>query len=395
MTQQKVASPEEKLEEAAKAVELHKIHEDDFFKTLGNSTEFDILCNGIDTKVGLNHKEAKKLCTDLVHRLEKLSKDNPPKQNDYCSYLRFWLYEKIGEIHTDKSGNIDNVPFFKYLIEPWKKMNSEKLKSKCAPEELKGVKLSELKNRIFSYIYFKNLEKIKTISPSKNQDNCTKSKSFRRHNRIKSSSSRSKFIEFVNCCNYVTCSKYNQSNNSVNSSYNHKHSKNNKCSHYNKYGNYKFIKSTKLMFIEFVNCCNYVTCSKYNQSNNSVNSSYNHKHSKNNKCSHYNKYGNYKFIKSTKLMVFVRFIFFTKITNFYKYIEYNSFNKASYYNRYIKCKRFGGYSNHKFTKGNRFNKFNRSRGIKTSIGCRRRTWKIFEFPVAKKPWVRSTNSNIK
>ncbi|EDL42724.1 variable surface protein Vir12-related [Plasmodium vivax] len=53
-------------------------------------------------------------------------------------------------------------------------MNSEKLKSKCAPEELKGVKLSELKNRIFSYIYFKNLEKIKTISPSKNQDNCTK-----------------------------------------------------------------------------------------------------------------------------------------------------------------------------------------------------------------------------
>ncbi|KMZ87238.1 hypothetical protein PVBG_04023 [Plasmodium vivax Brazil I] len=53
-------------------------------------------------------------------------------------------------------------------------MNSGKLKSKCAPEELKGVKLSELKNRIFSYIYFKNLEKIKTISTSKNKDDCTK-----------------------------------------------------------------------------------------------------------------------------------------------------------------------------------------------------------------------------
>ncbi|KMZ89843.1 hypothetical protein PVMG_06176 [Plasmodium vivax Mauritania I] len=174
MTKPKTASPDEKLEEAAKAVELHKIHEEDFFKTLGKSTEFDNLCNEIDTKVGLKHEEAKKVCIDLVHRLEKLSNDNPPKHNEYCSYLRYWLYEKICEIHADKSGNIDNVFFFKNLIEAWKKMNSEKLKNKCAPEELKGVKLSELKNRIFSYIYFKNLEKIKTISPSKNQDNCTK-----------------------------------------------------------------------------------------------------------------------------------------------------------------------------------------------------------------------------
>ncbi|KMZ81696.1 hypothetical protein PVIIG_05754 [Plasmodium vivax India VII] len=229
-----------KKEEAAKAVELHKIHEDDFFKTLGNSTEFDILCNGIDTKVGLNHKEAKKLCTDLVHRLEKLSKDNPSKHNDYCSYLRYWLYEKIGEIHTDKSANVDKVPFFKHLIEAWGNMNNGKLKSKCLPDKLTPpVKLSELKNRIFSYIYFKNLEKIKAISTSKNKDNCTKyltylesfkpvherrSKSFRKCNRTKSFSSCNKFIEFVNCCNYIACSKYNKSNNSVNSSNNHKHS---------------------------------------------------------------------------------------------------------------------------------------------------------------------------
>ncbi|SCO72502.1 Plasmodium vivax Vir protein, putative [Plasmodium vivax] len=173
MTQQKAASPEEKLEEAAKAVGLHKIHEEEFFKNPGNSTEFDKLCNEIDDK-GIPKSKAKELCIDLVHRLEKLSKENTRKQSDYCSYLRFWLYEKIGEIHTDKSGNIDNVPFFKHLIGAWKKMNSEKLKSKCAPEELKGVKLSELKNRIFSYIYFKNLEKIKTISTSKNKDDCTK-----------------------------------------------------------------------------------------------------------------------------------------------------------------------------------------------------------------------------
>ncbi|KMZ96187.1 hypothetical protein PVNG_05848 [Plasmodium vivax North Korean] len=175
MTKQKAPLPEGKLEEAANAVGLHKIHEEEFFKTPAKSTEFDDLCNGIDIKVGSKHKEAKELCINLVHRLEKLSKDNPPKHNEYCSYLRYWLYEKIGEIHEDKSANVDKVPFFKHLIEAWGKMNSGKLQSKCLPDKLTTpVKLSELKNRIFSYIYFKNLEKIKTISTSENQDNCTK-----------------------------------------------------------------------------------------------------------------------------------------------------------------------------------------------------------------------------
>ncbi|KMZ94310.1 hypothetical protein PVMG_02535, partial [Plasmodium vivax Mauritania I] len=313
MTKKVTTSPEEKLEEAAKAVELHKIHEDDFFKTLGNSTEFDILCNGIDTKVGLNHKEAKQLCIDLVRRLEKLSKDNTSKYNDYCSYLRYWLYEKVGDIHTDKSVNVDDAPFFKHLIEAWKKMNSDKLKSKCAPGELKRVKLNELKNRIFSYIYFKNLEKIHNISASKKENDCTKyltylesfkpvherrSKSFRKCNTTKSFSSCNKLIEFVNCCNYIACSKYNKSNNSVNSSNNHKHSNNTKHSHYNKYSNY-------------------------------------------------NKY--------KKFINILIFIFFTKITNFYKYIEHKRFSKAGDYNKCTKYKRFAGYSNHKYTKCRRFN----------------------------------------
>ncbi|CAI7723887.1 PIR protein [Plasmodium vivax] len=175
MTKQKAPLPEEKLEEAAKAVGLHKIHEEEFFKTLEKSTEFDNLCNGIDTKAGSKSTEAKKLCIDLIHRLEKLSKDNTSKYNDYCSYLRYWLYEKVGDIHTDKSANVDNLPFFKHLIEVWGKMNNGKLKIKCLPDKLTTpVKLSEIKNRIFSYIYFKNLEKIKTISPSKKEDDCTK-----------------------------------------------------------------------------------------------------------------------------------------------------------------------------------------------------------------------------
>ncbi|VUZ94313.1 PIR protein, partial [Plasmodium vivax] len=174
MTKKVTTSPEEKLGEAAEAVKLHKIHEEDFFKNLGNSTEFDKLCNEIDGKGIAKSTEAKQLCIDLVRRLEKLSKDNTSKYNDYCSYLRYWLYEKVGDIHTDKSVNVDDAPFFKHLIEAWKKMNSDKLKSKCAPGELKRVKLNELKNRIFSYIYFKNLEKIHNISASKKENDCTK-----------------------------------------------------------------------------------------------------------------------------------------------------------------------------------------------------------------------------
>ncbi|KMZ84794.1 hypothetical protein PVBG_00574 [Plasmodium vivax Brazil I] len=53
-------------------------------------------------------------------------------------------------------------------------MNSEKLKNKCAPEELTRVKLDELKNRIFSYIYFKNIEKIKKLNASENGTDCDK-----------------------------------------------------------------------------------------------------------------------------------------------------------------------------------------------------------------------------
>ncbi|EDL42353.1 hypothetical protein, conserved [Plasmodium vivax] len=47
--------------------------------------------------------------------------------------------------------------------------------SKCKPENnIKDIKLDELKKRIFSYIYFKNIDKIKKISNSKKQDDCTK-----------------------------------------------------------------------------------------------------------------------------------------------------------------------------------------------------------------------------
>ncbi|KMZ80784.1 hypothetical protein PVIIG_03151 [Plasmodium vivax India VII] len=89
-------------------------------------------------------------------------------------------------------------------------MNSGKLKIKCLPEKLKLVKLSELKNRIFSYIYFKNLEKIKTISTSKNQDNCTKYltylESFKTvHDGYKNNHCRSFFFMSSNGTDYFPC----------------------------------------------------------------------------------------------------------------------------------------------------------------------------------------------
>ncbi|VUZ94579.1 PIR protein [Plasmodium vivax] len=166
--------PGKTLEEAAEAVELHKIHPEKFFSELGESSDFDQLCNGIDKKVSSKSAEVKDLCIKLVRHLVKLSKANPSERNNYCSYIRYWLYEKIGAIHADKSAKIENVPFFKDLNDAWTVINIAKLSNKCKPENIKDVKLDELKNRIFSYIYFKNLEKIKAISNSKKQDDCTK-----------------------------------------------------------------------------------------------------------------------------------------------------------------------------------------------------------------------------
>ncbi|KMZ88817.1 hypothetical protein PVBG_05613 [Plasmodium vivax Brazil I] len=352
MTQQKAASPEEKLEEAAKAVGLHKIHEEEFFKTPGNSTEFDKLCNEIDDK-GIPKSKAKELCIDLVHRLEKLSNDNPPKHNEYCSYLRYWLYEKIGEIHADKSGNIDNVFFFKNLIEAWKKVNSEKLKNKCPPEQLTRVKLSELKNRILSYIYFKNLEKIKTISTSKNQDNCTKYltylESFKTvHDGYKNNHCRSFFFMSSNGTDYFPCKDKGVLESRI--------TELQKCKIGDKPDPKTVLPSQAVGKGDLgaapakdqkvsggtTELKAPVAVASSSSSSTAV----------------------------TTSPASTTNISFRSFTNFYKYIEYKNFNKAGEYNKYIRWKRFAGYGNHRYTKCSRFNKFNRSR-ISTSIGYRR------------------------
>ncbi|CAI7723153.1 PIR protein [Plasmodium vivax] len=162
------------LEEAAKAVELHKIPPENFFSKLDKPSSFDGLCSGIEQKTGPKSKEAKELCIKLIRHLDKLGQVGNSESNNYCSYISYWFYEQISEIQTNKSAKIADVPFFDDIIFAWKIINNGKLKNKCNPENIKDVKLDELKNRIFSYIYFKNLEKIKTISTSKKQDDCTK-----------------------------------------------------------------------------------------------------------------------------------------------------------------------------------------------------------------------------
>ncbi|SCA81798.1 Plasmodium vivax Vir protein, putative [Plasmodium vivax] len=337
MTKQKAPLPEGKLEEAANAVGLHKIHEEEFFKTPAKSTEFDDLCNGIDIKVGSKHKEAKELCINLVHRLEKLSKDNPPKHNEYCSYLRYWLYEKIGEIHEDKSANVDKVPFFKHLIEAWGKMNSGKLQSKCLPDKLTTpVKLSELKNRIFSYIYFKNLEKIKTISTSENQDNCTK------------------FLTYLESFKLVH-DKYKSAQCGIFS--------------WSSYDTDYFFCNPKYKLVPLIS--ELQKCKKGDKpdpktalpSQAGAKGDSGAAPAKDQKVS-----GGTTQLKAPVAVASSSSSSTTvttspTITNFYKYIEHKRFGKAGDYNKCTKYKRFAGYSNHKYTKCRRFNKFNRSKTL--------------------------------
>ncbi|CAG9479378.1 unnamed protein product [Plasmodium vivax] len=208
-------SPGKTLEEAAKAVGLHKIQEEDFFSKLDESSDFDPLCDEIDKKAGSKSKEAKKICSKLVRLLDKLSKADASKRNNYCSYVRYWLFEQIGEIYTSESAKIDDVTFFNELIDAWTIINMGILKKTCNQEKIKGVKLSELKNRIRSYIYFKNLEKIKKVSISEKKTECDKYltylKSFKQvHDGYKDSHCKGLFIFSWSGTDYFPCKDKNE-----------------------------------------------------------------------------------------------------------------------------------------------------------------------------------------
>ncbi|GAB69597.1 hypothetical protein PCYB_003460, partial [Plasmodium cynomolgi strain B] len=154
-------SSEISLEEAAEAVKLNKIHDEKYFSDLDKMSMCELFCMGIEYKVNFKPTEVKQLCVKLARHLCKLNPANPSELSNYCNYMHYWLFEQIGKIYTIQSARIGDVPFFDKLMEAWNDVNRTKLSNKCKLENIKGVNLNELKNRTYSYIYFKNLGNIK------------------------------------------------------------------------------------------------------------------------------------------------------------------------------------------------------------------------------------------
>ncbi|KNA00231.1 hypothetical protein PVNG_05399 [Plasmodium vivax North Korean] len=168
----KKKAPPREREDESKKVELDVMYKEFFSKE--ETPQNKNYCDTTDSKIQNNSKE-KQLCSKLVYHLEKIKKEQKPNnQADYCSYLRYWLYDKIGEIHKEHSAKTSTIHFFKYLIDAWSKVNSAKLSNICAPPKVENVTLKELKDRKYTYIYFKNLDKIHKVSTSKNTADCSK-----------------------------------------------------------------------------------------------------------------------------------------------------------------------------------------------------------------------------
>ncbi|GAB69520.1 hypothetical protein PCYB_002690 [Plasmodium cynomolgi strain B] len=97
----------EKLD--TKAVALHKIHKEDFFSEYFEFSYFDQLCKGIYYKLSFRRIEVKDHCNKLVRHIDELNQAYYSERNNYCNYIRYCLYEKIREIHTNKSAKIADV----------------------------------------------------------------------------------------------------------------------------------------------------------------------------------------------------------------------------------------------------------------------------------------------
>ncbi|CAI7721731.1 PIR protein [Plasmodium vivax] len=156
------------LENEAKKLGLDKMHDGFFSKE--EKAKDDTYCNVFD-KEKKNNEAAKTLCSNLVHFLEKISKENRPEREKYCSYLPYWLYDKIGAMHTEHSKKIDEKVFVNDLIEAGEKTIRHKLKIICDLPSIKDVNVNDLKYRKLAYIYLKKhdvIEKgIKSIEKSK------------------------------------------------------------------------------------------------------------------------------------------------------------------------------------------------------------------------------------
>ncbi|EDL45428.1 variable surface protein Vir12-like [Plasmodium vivax] len=158
-------------EAAAKQLKLDNMYDIEFFSKKGNPKN-STYCNVFTVKTSTDTK-AKELCSTLIYHLENIGEKKPQSDN-YCNYLRYWLYDEIGKIHTNQSDKVEKIPFLKNLIDAWYKINRDKLKYACSSPYVNGVSLKELKTRKLSYIYFKNEDNIQKISMSKDTAVCSK-----------------------------------------------------------------------------------------------------------------------------------------------------------------------------------------------------------------------------
>ncbi|KMZ85857.1 hypothetical protein PVBG_03322 [Plasmodium vivax Brazil I] len=160
------------LENALKNLKLDKLYED-FFEDI-KTPEFKNYCDVFDSQGKKKNENAKKICPKIVYLLEKIYKMKDRGEGaKRCGYLRYWLYDEVGKIHTGGSISMDKLSYIADLIEVGNKVNKEKLKYTCSlSSHDKNVKLDEWKNRKLSYIYIKKYDDIKKDINPTNKDKC-------------------------------------------------------------------------------------------------------------------------------------------------------------------------------------------------------------------------------
>ncbi|GAB69914.1 hypothetical protein PCYB_006630 [Plasmodium cynomolgi strain B] len=103
--------------------------------------------------------ESKKVGLDVMYK-EFFSNETKPQNKNYCD-----VQDSKSEINSQAKELCSKLA--------WSKLN-EKLGKFCVSPVVEDVTLNELKNRKYSYIYFKELGKIHSVSTSKNKDACSK-----------------------------------------------------------------------------------------------------------------------------------------------------------------------------------------------------------------------------
>ncbi|GAB65368.1 VIR-like CYIR protein [Plasmodium cynomolgi strain B] len=107
-------------------------------------------------------KGVKALCSKFGSSLENAADErHKVKCKNYCSYLRYWLYDKIGKINkVDRTNKLSAITFAKDLF------------TATLPFE-NNISLDDLIKRKILYIYFNKYTNIKSSINPQNKDECS------------------------------------------------------------------------------------------------------------------------------------------------------------------------------------------------------------------------------